>query len=91
MKRTVLAVVLAFVTFAASAAADRMQMPAKGETGWVCQKTGQKVETCCCEQRKDGTLVCTLSDETVKECCCVPAESKAGCCKKPEGSKSPCC
>jgi len=35
-----------------------------------CTLTGKEVETCCCEQQKNGKLFCKLAKKEVDKCCC---------------------
>ena len=39
------------------------------QSGLVCTLTGQKIATCCCQQ-KDGKLYCPLAKTTIESCCC---------------------
>jgi len=43
----------------------------KAPTALQCTLTGQKIETCCCEQR-EGKLYCPLAKKTIEQCCCQP-------------------
>ena len=36
----------------------------------TCSLIGKEVETCCCEQQKNGKLFCKLAKREVDECCC---------------------
>ncbi len=36
----------------------------------VCGLTGKESKTCCCEQQKDGKLLCTHTGTLLEKCCC---------------------
>jgi len=36
----------------------------------TCALMGKEVNTCCCEQQKNGKLLCKWAKKEVDKCCC---------------------
>jgi hypothetical protein len=67
MKALIAPAILGLALAGASPAAAPTKTTASA--GMVCQKTGARVDACCCIE-KDGAMICTLTGETVSSCCC---------------------
>ncbi len=66
MRRLVSGLALLFLAVVAAWAGDT-------QSSLRCTLTGEKIVTCCCEQ-KDGKLYCPLAKQAIDNCCCESAD-----------------
>ena len=65
---------VAFGTLLLAGLVSAVPASPKGKATIQCTLTGQKIESCCCEQR-GGKLYCPLAKKTIDQCCCKPITS----------------
>lgn len=67
-KNTIIKITSSFVAVVASLI-SAVALAAESPT-FVCGLTGKESKTCCCEQQKDGKLLCKHTGKVLEKCCC---------------------